>query len=65
MIGGSGSSGIFSVSIASCATLLTCGNCNTPVAEVLNGKLHIKSRHHGERHSTSFSLLELMMAGVR
>lgn len=38
---------------------LLCAECNTPVAEVSGGSLVIKSKHHGEKHTTSISISEL------
>jgi hypothetical protein len=39
--------------------LVPCPICDTPVAEVVKGKLVIIARHHGERHATALTLDEL------
>ena len=38
---------------------VNCAECSTPIAEIVGGSLVIKSKHHGERHTTSISLNEL------
>ena len=41
------------------STKLKCSECNTPVAEISNGSLIIKSRHHSQRHATAIPINQL------
>lgn len=41
------------------STLLTCADCNTPVAELVGGSLVIRSKHHSQRHVTAIALSDL------
>lgn len=45
---------------ASTRTVVPCQECGTPVMEVRDGMLVIRSRHHGETHCTILSLRALM-----
>lgn len=38
---------------------LRCEECNTLLAVLENGAVIIEARHHGERHTTTFSLATL------
>ena len=38
--------------------------CGTPVAQVTNGYLIIKSRHHGQHHMSAFSVQPIIEAMV-
>ena len=40
--------------------VLKCEECGTRVAELVNGALVIKTRHHGKEHTTTFSLTSLL-----
>jgi len=35
---------------------VTCSECSTPTAQIERGTLVVKVRHHGEVHTTAFSL---------
>jgi DNA-binding MarR family transcriptional regulator len=39
---------------------IRCAQCNTPVAEVQNGCLVIRAKHHGEEHTTVLPLNDLL-----
>lgn len=39
---------------------LKCEECGTCIGELVNGALVIKTRHHGQEHTTTFSLATLM-----
>lgn len=39
---------------------IRCSECNTPIAEVQNGCLVIKARHHGDEHTTVLPLNDLL-----
>lgn len=36
-----------------------CAECSTPIAEIMGGSLIIRSKHHGEKHTTSIAISEL------
>ena len=38
---------------------IPCAQCNTPIAELIGGFLIIRSRHHGEKHTTVLNLISL------
>lgn len=38
---------------------LKCHECNTPVAEIAGGSIIIKNRHHGQKHTTAFTVGDL------
>jgi hypothetical protein len=40
--------------------VLKCSCCGYPFAIVVNGVLVIKSRHHGEQHTNTISLVDLV-----
>ena len=42
------------------AVRVACQECSTTVAEVRDGHLVIRSRHHGETHTTILSLRALV-----
>lgn len=39
---------------------IRCSECNTPIAEVQNGCLVIRAKHHGDEHTTVLPLDDLL-----
>ena len=39
---------------------LRCSQCSTPLAEIQNGCLVIKAKHHGELHTTVIAINDLL-----
>ena len=43
------------------ATKLRCQECGTPVAEIRDGHLLIRGKHHGQTHLTIIPVEELLL----
>ena len=42
------------------ANYIRCSQCSTPLAEIQNGYLVIKAKHHGEEHFTVIAINDLL-----
>ena len=45
--------------------IFRCHKCNLPFARLQNGAIVIESRHHGEKHTNSISVWDLVLLVIK
>ena len=45
--------------------IFRCHECNLPFARLQNGAIVIESRHHGEKHTNSISVWDLVLLVIK